>query len=137
MNDRDFNNYQRILTGYPPVSFALLGFHLTGTIAGLAGLFTLAQSQPSIKVYWVPALCVLLAFVTLMLGLMWIREHALKDQAVQELRDAGVRFPETAAWTGLVTSMHKLFYVLSFLFWVSLALLKWVNPQWLLSRFGV
>ncbi len=139
MQDRDFNNYQRILSGYPPLSFTLLGFHLTVTIAGLAGLFALTQSHmPSQqKAFWVPALAVLVAFVTLMLWLMWFREHTLKDQAVLDLRKEGVRFPVTPAWTGVVTAMHTIFYLLGVVLWSSLAVIGIANPQWLLSRFGL
>jgi hypothetical protein len=139
MNDRDFHNYQRVLSGYPPVSFTLLGFHLTATIAGLAGLFTLMQSQMLFpqKAFWVSALAVLLAFVTLMLWLMWFREHKLKDQAVKDLRNEGIRFPVTLAWTGVVTIMHGLFYLFGFVLWVSLAAIGFANPQYLLSKFGL
>jgi len=139
MNDKDFNNYQRILSGYPPLSFTLLGFHLTATIAGLAGLFTLMQSQMSSpqKVFWVSALSLLLAFVTLMFWLMWFREHRLKDQAVDDLRKEGIRFPVTLAWTGVVTIMHGLFYFFGFSLWVAIAAIGFSNPAWLLSKFGL
>lgn len=139
MNDKDFDNYQRILSGYPPVSFTLLGFHLTATIAGLAGLFTLMHSQmlsPQ-KVFWVSALSLLLAFVTLMLWLMWFREHRLKDQAVEDLRKEGIRFPVTLAWTGVVTIMHGLFYFFGLALWVGVAAIGFANPQWLLNKFGL
>lgn len=139
MNDKDFDNYQRILSGYPRVSFTLLGFHLTTTITGLAGLFALMQSQmlsPQ-KVFWASALSVLLAFVTLMFWLMWFREHKLKDKAVEELRNEGVRFPTTLAWTGVVTIMHGLFYFFGLTFWVSFTVLGIANPQWILGKFGL
>lgn len=139
MNDKDFDNYQRILAGYPPLSFTLLGFHLTATIAGLAGLFALMQSQmlsPQ-KVFWVSALSLLLAFVTLMLWLMWFREHRLKDQTVEDLRNEGIKFPVTLAWTGVVTIMHGLFYFLGFALWLGIAAIGFACPEWLLSKFGL
>jgi hypothetical protein len=85
----------------------------------------------------VSALAVLLAFVTLMLWLMWFREHKLKDQTVEDLRNEGIRFPVTLAWTGVVTIMHGLFYLFGFVLWVSLAAIGFANPQCLLSKFGL
>jgi len=131
MNERDFNNYQRILAGYPPLSFTLLGFHLTTTIAGIAGLFAIAQSHMSIhqKTLWISSLAVLACFVTFMLWLMWFREHTLKDQAIKDLRGDDVRFPETPRCTGFVTAMHNSFYFLGITFWIVVA----VCPYWFLS----
>jgi hypothetical protein len=139
MKDSDFNNYQRILSGYPPLSFTLLGFHLTVTITGLAGLFALMQSRmpPQQIAFWVSALAILAAFVTLMLWLMWFREHTLKDQAVEDLHKDGLRFPETPAWTGVVTAMHTTFYLFGVVLWGGLAVIEMANPQWLLNRFGL
>ena len=41
----------------------------------------------------------------LMLGLVWYREHALKDQAVGDLKESGIRFPSTPRWKGVATAM--------------------------------
>ena len=54
------------------------------------------------KMVWVSELSLLLAFVTLMLWLMWFREHKLKDQAIEDLHKEGIRFPVTHMWTGVV-----------------------------------
>ncbi|BAV33441.1 hypothetical protein SCL_1128 [Sulfuricaulis limicola] len=139
MQDRDFYNYQRILSGYPSISFMLLGFHITVTIAGLAGLFVLMRSDipPQQIISWVTVLAFLITFVTVMLWLMWFREHILKDQVVTELLKEKVRFPETTAWNGVVTAMHTGFYMLGIVFWGSLIVVAIANPQWLLKKFGL
>jgi hypothetical protein len=140
MTPEDFANYQRILAGYPTISFMLLGFHLTVTIAGLAGFFALMAGPllPQHKAYWVSLLAALVAFVTLMLCLMWLREHWLKDQAVEDLRNSGLRFPESIRpwYAGLVTTVHSLFYVGSFAWWVAVFCLAAWKSQWLMGKFG-
>jgi hypothetical protein len=140
MTPEDLANYQRILAGYPTISFTLLGFHLTATIGGLAGFFAL-MAGPVLtqhKAYWVSLLSALVAFVTLMLYLMWLREHMLKDQAVEDLKASGLRFPEpTRPWyAGLVTAMHTGFYAGALALWIALFLLAVGNPQWLLGKFS-
>jgi hypothetical protein len=138
MTPEDRANHQRILAGYPTISFTLLGFHLTVTIAGLAGFFALMVGSLQHKLYWVSLLSALVAFVTLMLYLMWFREHRLKDRVVDDLRASGLRFPEvTRPWyAGLVTTMHTLFYVGAFALWVLAFFVAAWNPQWLLGKFS-
>lgn len=141
MTDNDRANYQRILGGYPIISLTLLGFHLTVTIAGLAGFFALMAStlNSNNKPYLVALLGALVFFVTLMLYLMWLREHWLKDQAVDELKASGLRFPEQSRpwYAGLVTAVHNVFYLVSFGFWAVLFFIAVSNPQWLLGKFNV
>jgi hypothetical protein len=73
-----------------------------------------------------------------MLYLMWLREHWLKDDAVNELKASGLRFPEqTRPWyAGLVTTMHTLFYVGAFALWIAVFVLGVWNPLWLLGKFS-
>jgi hypothetical protein len=140
MTSEDRANYQRILAAYPTISLTLLGFHVTVTIAGLAGIFALmAGTLYTVnKLYWVSLLVVLLLFVTLMLFLMWLREHWLKDQAVDELKASGLRFPEQLRpwYAGLVTAMHTIFYLGAIGGWAILLLIAEWNPQLLLGKFG-
>jgi hypothetical protein len=85
--------------------------------------------------FWVSALAILAAFVTLMLWLVWFREHTLKVQAVEDLRKEGLRFPETPGWTRVVTVMHSVFYLFGVVLWGGMAVIGMSNPQWLLNGF--
>ena len=124
MNDHDFANCQRILSAYPAQSMALLGFYISVSIAGGAGLFALTQSELSAVEFrnWTLALSTICLFVSVMLWAIWCREHALKDQAISEVKAAGVCFPSTPKWTGIATAMITLFFALGTIAWLFLVL---------------
>ena len=135
MNDRDFANYQRIMAAYPAQSMALLGFYISVSIAGGAGLFALTQAQISASEFrgWALALSILCLFVTLMLWAIWFREHALKDQAVSEVKAENVRFPSTPNWTGVATGMITVFFLSGGLVWLVLLVSLLCKAQFVLN----
>ena len=117
MDEQDFQNYQRVLSGHTSSSLTIMGFTLTFLAAGFAGIFTIASTEKVNKDFWNMGLGIIMLVIMLILSAVWLREKALGAQAVKDLRKAKIVFPETPDWEGSTASMWRFVFLASVIFW--------------------
>lgn len=128
MPNRDFENFQRVLSGHSSSSLTIMGLTLTFLAAGFAGIYSIATTNSRINSdLWMVRLGIIMLMIMGILFVVWLREHALGAQAVAGLRKAGVKFPETPCWNGVTAKMWTFVFIVSILFWavfIGFALLR-------------
>jgi len=139
MNPQDFENYQRILSSYPATSLTVTGLFLTFSASAFGGIFAIAVSDLGLeqKWSWLLALGLLILFITIALFIIWYREHKLKDQAVEDLKSVGIKFPETKRWTGLTTNMLMTLFLFATICWLMFITVAVVKAEILLRSYGL
>lgn len=130
-----FQNCQRILEGYPATSFTLVGFTLTLLSAGGAGLFIVVeQCSGERQWFWILLLSILMLVAVIMLGVVWYREHKLKNATIEYLKlefNNTIGFPkEERCIQGWTRWMWKYLFILGGVFWVAVLMVAiWrLNP---------
>ncbi len=114
-SDRDFQNYQRILTQQHHFSTSLQNIMAILQPAGIVGLYTVRENYPFSLL-----LSALMIFATSLLFVQWFREHHLKNQAVQDQKTVGIRFPETPKFDGVTGLAWIFFFVIAIGLWLVL-----------------
>jgi hypothetical protein len=117
-SDRDFQNYQRILTQQHHFSTSLQNIMVILQPAGIVGLYAIHKNYQFSFL-----LSALMVFVTGLLFVQWFREHHLKNQAIRDLETAGIRFPEVPKWKGVSGWAWKIFFVIAIGMWLVLSIL--------------
>ncbi len=122
-NDRDFQNYQRILTGHPATVLTIMGLSLTLTAGAFGGIFVIATKNFNNnleKWLWLLGLGFLILIATFILYKAWFREHILFKQTIEDLKKEGIKFPNTAIWRGVTFKCIRFIYRIMILIWVIL-----------------